>query len=139
MSAIAPITIADGQATPVNHIFNPVQTLEPVTFARNGDTSVPVVAQEQILASLKLAGRSSDAVNRAKLTLHIPVLEVPAGGTPQGYVAPPRVAYYNEVKIEFLLHNRSTAAQRTDLRVLAKNLLSNAQVVALVDTLEKMY
>ncbi len=139
MSAIAPITIVDGQGTPVSHVYNPIQSIDPATYSRNGDTAVPVVAQEQVLLSLKNGANTSEAVNRAKITLRIPVLETPAGGTSTGYVAPPRVAYFMQANIDLILPNRSTAAQRKDLRVLLSNLLLNAQVVSLIDTMERPY
>lgn len=140
MAAIAPIAVNDGQGTPVTHTFNPIQSVDPATYSRNGDTAVPVVGQEQILLSLKSADKaSSDAVNRAKITLRVPVLETPSGGSSSGYVAPPRVAYYLQVNVEALLPNRCTAAQRKDIRVMMANLLANAQVVSLIDTLERPY
>jgi hypothetical protein len=139
MAAIAPIAVNDGQATPVTHTYNPVQTGDLATFKRNGDTAVPVVGFESVVLSLKEANGSSEAVNRAKVTLRIPVLETPTGGTPSGYVAPPRVAYFMMATLEFILPNRSTAGQRKDLRYLAGNLLTNSQVIALIDTLERPY
>lgn len=138
MAAIAPIAVNDGQATPVSHVYNPVQTGD-ATYKRNGDTAVPVVGFESVIMTLKDANGSSEAVNRAKITLRIPVLETPAGGTGTGYVAPPRVAYFMQANIEFMLPNRSTAAQRKDLRVLSANLLANAQVIALIEALERPY
>lgn len=139
MAAIAPIVINDGQATPVAHTYNPIQTGELATYKRNGDTSVPVVGFESILLSLKEANGSSEAVNRAKFTLRIPVLETPSGGASSGYVAPPKVAYFLMAQLEFILPNRSTAAQRKDLRVLCANALANSQVVALIEQLERPY
>ena len=138
MSAIAPITIDDGQTTPVAHIYNPIMTLPP-TYVRNGDSSVPVVAQEKLVSSLKQGANTSDAINRAKMTLLIPVLETPSGGSSSGYVAPPKVAYYLQANVEFLLPNRSTEVQRKDLRVLTSNALLNSQIVSLVDKLESSY
>lgn len=139
MSAIASITINDGQATPVAHVFNPIQSGPPAIYARNGLAGVPVVGEEQIVLDLKMGARTSDAVNRVKMSLRVPVLEVPDGGTPSGYTAPPKVAYFEQVNVEFILPNRSTAAQRKDLRVLLTNLLSNAQVVDMVENLTKPY
>lgn len=139
MAAIASISINDGQATPVAHVFTPVQTMEPVTYANNASSSVPVVGQEQILLSLKNAARTSEAVNRAKVTLRIPVLEVPEGGASSGYTAPPKVAFVITANVEMILPNRSTAAQRKDARVLVSNLLTNAQVVDLIDQLVRPF
>lgn len=140
MAAIAPIAVNDGQVVPVTHTFNPIQSVDPATYSRNGDGSVPVVGQEQVLLSLKPGDKTkSEAVNRTKITLRIPVLETPTGGSSSGYVAPPRVAYYLQVNVEALLPNRCTAAQRKDARVMTSNLLLNPQVVALIDTLERPY
>lgn len=139
MAAIAPIAIQDGQGTPVTHTYNPVQTADPATYLRNGDTSVPVVGFEQIMLSLKNGANTSEAINRAKITLRIPVLETPDGGTPSGYVAPPKVAYYLQANIEFLSPNRSTAVQRKDLRVLAMDLLTDSQVISLIESMERPY
>lgn len=139
MAAIAPIAIADGQTTPVTHTFNPIQSIDPATYCRNGDTSVPVVGQERVLLSLKTGAAVSEAVSKALLTLRIPVLETPDGGTSSGYVAPPKVAYFLQATVSFFLPNRSTAVQRKDLRVLLKNLLGDAQVVELIDTMARPY
>lgn len=139
MAAIAPIAIVDGQTVPVTHTFNPIQSIDPATYSRNGDTSVPVIGQERILLSLKMGASTSDAVNRANLTLRIPVLETPEGGSSSGYVAPPKVAFYLQATVNFFLPNRCTAAHRKDLRVLLKNLLSDAQVVELIDTMARPY
>lgn len=139
MAAIAPIAVQDGQGTPVTHTYNPVQTGDVATYKRNGDTAVPVVGFESVMLSLKEANGSSESVNRAKVTLRIPVLETPDGGTPSGYVAPPRVAYFMQATLEFLLPNRSTAVQRKDLRVLAADLLTDSQVISLIETLERPY
>jgi hypothetical protein len=138
MAAIAPIAIVDGAGTPVTHTYNPVQTAD-ATYKRNGDTAVPVVGFESVVLTLKEANGSSEAVSRAKATLRIPVLETPTGGTPSGYVAPPKVAYFLMATLEFILPNRSTAAQRKDLRVLSANLLANSQVVSLIESLERPY
>lgn len=137
MAAIASISIND--SVPGAHVFNPIQSVDPATYARNGVVGTPVVGEEQIMLSLKLGARTSEAVNRVKVTLRIPVLETPDGGTPSGYVAPPKVAYHLMCNAEFVLPNRSTAAQREDLRVLMGNLLSNAQVVSLIEDLERPY
>lgn len=139
MAAIAPITVKDGASTPVDHSFNPIM-VDPATFRNNANNATPTVGQEEVSLTLKQGSNNvSEAINRATVTLRIPVLETPAGGSAAGYVAPPKVAYYLQVKVEALLPNRSTAAQRKDLRVMMSNLLLNSQVVSLIDTIEKPY
>lgn len=139
MAAIAPIALVDGQGTPVTHTYNPVMTGEKAMYKRNGDSAVPVVGFESLELGLKDANTSSDAVNRVKITLRIPVLETPTGGTPSGYVAPPRVAFTLMCNVEFILPNRSTAAQRKDMRILTSNALLNTQVAAVIEALERPY
>lgn len=139
MAAIAPIAIVDGQGTPVTHTYNPVMTGDVAVYKRNGDSSVPVVGFESLSVSLKDANGSSDAVNRVKISLRIPVLETPSGGAASGYVAPPRVAYFMMCNVEYILPNRSTAAQRKDLRILTSNAMLNSQCATLVDSLERPY
>lgn len=136
MSAIASMTITDGKAVPVNHVFNPVAT-QPATYHENGDATVPVVGENAITVSLKRA--NGDAVNRVKLSLRLPVLETTSGSAYTGYEAPPKVAYYLQANVDLLLPNRSTLDQRKDLRVLLSNLMLNAQVIGAVDSLEKPY
>lgn len=137
MSAIASISIDDGQVTPVTHQYNPVQT-DPPLYRENGDGTIPVFGQPTLMLSLK-ESNGGNAVNRAKVTIRVPVLETTSGSTYSGYEAPPKVAYFMLVNAEFLLPSRSTGDQRKDLRVLLTNLLANSQVVSLIDDLEKPY
>lgn len=134
MALIAPIVINDGAATPVAHTFNPV-SVNPAQY-REALANVPTVGQGMI--GIKI-GASNGAVQRVTLTLALPALEVPAGGTTAGYVAAPKAAYTNTVKAEFILPIRGTAAQRKDLRVLLLNLLANAQVIDAVDNMNVPY
>jgi len=138
MAAIAPISVLDGKATPASHVFNPVR-VDPATYRNNSDIGVPALAQESLVLSLSDATASSDGVQRAKVSLAIPVLEVPNGGTGLGYVAPPKVAFILRYNGEYILPNRATGAQKKDLRVLAMNTGANAQVVAMIELGEKPY
>lgn len=139
MAAIAPIAIQDGQATPVTHTFAPIATV-PATYNRNNVAGVPTVGEEQIMLSIaRKSSGNADAVNKARITIKVPVLETVAGGTVAGYEAPPRVAYYIQLNVEAMLPSRSTEAQRKDVRVMLKNLLLDTQVVNLIDKLESPY
>nr|APG77173.1 hypothetical protein [Shahe levi-like virus 3] len=137
MAQIATITINDGQTTPVAHAFNPIMSVPP-TYRRNGVTGQAVIANERLLLQAVLA-KTVNGVNRIQLELVVPVVETPAGGSATGYVAPPAIAHEMRVKVEFFFHQRSEKAGRKDLRTLLTNLLSNAQVVSLVDDLEQPY
>lgn len=139
MAAIAPITIDDGKATPVAHTFNPIASV-PASYNENGDSSVAAVGESQVVATLRRTnGQGTSTINRAKISLRIPVLETTVASSGTGYEAPPKIAYFMQATVECLLPERSTGDQRKDLRVLLTNLLSNAQVVSLVDSLETPY
>lgn len=137
MAAIAAITIADGQATPVNHTFNPVSTT-PATYRENGSATVPVIGQSNLVVDTSL-NASQTGISKTKVVLVIPVLETASGSTVGGYTPAPTVAYYLTAKLEFLMPSRSTAAQRKDLRVLLRNLLVDNQLVSAIDNLETSY
>jgi hypothetical protein len=137
MAQIAAISIADGQATAVTHVFNPIQSVPP-TYRRNGVAGQAAIAQERLLIDAILA-KTKDGVNKVRLELVVPVSEVPSGNASTGYVAPPGVAHEMRVKVEFFFHQRSESAGRKDLRVLLSNLLLNSQVIGAIDNLEKPY
>lgn len=137
MAQIATITINDGASTPVAHAFNPIASVPP-QYRRNGVAGVALIGQERLLIDTILA-KTKDGVNRIRLELVVPVMENPANGTQQGYVAAPGIAHEMRVKVEFFFHQRSESAGRKDLRVLLSNLLLNQQVVDVVDKLEQPY
>lgn len=137
MPQIAAITIKDGQSTPVNHVFNPIQSVPP-TYRRNGVSGQAAIAQERLLIDAVLA-KTKDGVNKVRLELVVPVSEVASGNASTGYVAPPGVAHEMRVKVEFFFHQRSESAGRKDLRTLLSNLLLDSQVVGVIDSLEKPY
>lgn len=135
MSAIAAITIADGKGSPVNHTYNPILSGLTAQF-RTADGALPLIGQETITIRQKVV---NPQVQSVVINLDLPALETATGANSSGYTASPKVAYTNRVSVTFMLPNRGTAAQRTDLRVLLKNLLANAQVVDYVDNLQPAY
>lgn len=137
MPQIASISINDGQATPVSHVFNPIMSVPP-TWRRNGVSGQAAIAQERLLVQTVLA-KSVNGVNRVQCELVVPVVEVPAGGTSTGYTAPPAIAHEMRVKVEFFYHQRSTKDGRKDVRTLLLNLLQNSQFAAANDDLEQSY
>lgn len=138
MSAIANIVINDGKSTPASHTYVPQQA-DPNAIYQTQNGSVPLAGQETVAITVNRDKNRAGGINRVTCTLSLPTMEEANGGTPSGYVAPPKVAFYDQVKIEFLLPSRGVAATRKDLRVLASNLLLNAQVIDAVENLNKPY
>lgn len=137
MAAIAPITLLDGQGTPVSHVFNPIATLPVALYNRNGVADQPAIAWEELKINAKPA--SNTGVRTVTVDLALPVLEQASGGSSSGYVAPPALAHTLRAKVTFYMHNRSTKANRKDLRVLIAAALANAQVVSAVEDFEQPY
>lgn len=138
MTALSSITVNDGKATPVAHLFTPV-TVKP-------DAAGAVVAKwldrspSQAIGWLPLtygvreplnSGRSSEGFYDVKVKLDYPVLEAlaPAGN---GYTPAPTVAYTLGAQTIFKLPERATAAEVTDIVTLHINALValKAEIIA---------
>lgn len=138
MAQIANIAVNDGKLpTPVSHVYVPMSTVPPM-YKRIDVAGQPTVAQEVVSIRFYPASKGS-SVDRVVIRLGIPVLEQPNSGSGSGYVAPPKVAYELTSKHEFFLPTRSVNTDRKDLRVLAKNLLDNAQVIDVIENLAQPY
>lgn len=116
MAAIANLTLADGQATPVNHTFTAKGVRNGVSKWKDQvggiDAGMPVAT-----FSLRESTTSSP-MTKIVMKIRLPVLE-----TDPSFLVP-TVAFENFVNIEFATHNLSTLAQRKDLLAFAKNLLA---------------
>jgi hypothetical protein len=138
MSAIAALTLADGQATPANHTFNPVN-IDAAGVAKWADRSGGIALGFPV-TSFSL--RNPSKTNRnyklaAKVVL--PVLEVTSPSTSTGIQPAPTLAYNLTANLEMILPERSTAAQRDDLRAYLKNFLANAVITSACQNFESVY
>ena len=144
MTAIAALTLADGQATPVNKTFSPV-TIDSAGVAkwadRSGGIAIGFNTVSMRLRTPVTSGRisSADRVYRLNLKVVTPVLEVTSASTGTGIQPAPTKAYEPYANIELVLPERSTLQQRKDLLAYAKNLLSNAVVTQGVENFEQIY
>lgn len=140
--ARANVVISDGKATPVAHTFNPAEEGELDLFEdRVGGIPIgfPVIVVRFRRPPSAQAGGVSDATKRAykvMLNLHLPVLEVTSPSTGTGIQPAPTVAYICRFNSEWVLPERSTLADRKDLRALAYNLLANADIRKVLEDLE---
>lgn len=126
MSAIANITVFDGQATPVSHTF----VAESVSRDKNTVTAtykeavlgVPDYAQGRITVKRTNLG---SGVKRTSVRVEMPVMESVSGVNAAGYTAAPKVAYVDTMEAVGLFHERSLIAGRRSVRQLITNLLGN--------------
>ena len=139
MTAIATLTIADGQATPANHTFAPVN-IDQAGVARWADRSGGVALGFPVISfSLRAPTKTSRSY---KLTAKVvtPVLEVTSPSTSTGIQPAPTKAYDITFNVEATLPERSTLQQRKDAYAFLKNFLANATVMqAAVENFESVY
>ena len=136
MSQIANISIADGKSTPVVHVFGPV-TSAPEAMYREALVGLPLLGQAVVSSALKSAANAP--MQRVRVKLSLPALETATGQNASGYTAAPKVAYSNDVIVDFLLPSRGTPDQRKDLRVMLSNLMKDPQIIDLIDNLSPQY
>lgn len=128
MPAIASIAIQDGLGTPQTHTFTPRQTNPALYRNSNSDASASGVQyDETLLVDVRI---NPTGISKVNLTMKVPHSD--------SSVSPAR-EWFEQVKVEFFLSNLSTVADRKDIRTLLKNLLADAQIVAVVDNLEFPY
>lgn len=140
MANIGNIVINDGKPTPVAH-----------TFAPNGNTGTEASYVDRALGvslgfpsintRLTLPGKVAGAsqLNKIRINLKVPRLEEVAGSTSNGFAPAPRLAYLGSFEGSFIFHERATAQERKDVRILIANLLAAPAIVDLIDNLAPAY
>lgn len=128
MTAIAALTISDGQATPVAHTFSPVN-IDAAGVAKWCDRSGGIALG---YPTITFSMRQPTKANRNyKVTTKVvyPVLEQTSASTATGIQPAPTKAYDLIFNGEFILPERSTLAQRNDVFAYVKNYFANAAVI----------
>jgi len=138
MTQLANIVINDGQATPVAHTFSPVN-IDVNGVAKLADRSGGISIGFPIL-TLSVRSPSKGTPNykvMGKLT--VPTLEATSPSTSTGIQPAPTVAYSCLATFEFVLPERCTLAERSNVLAYLKNYLANANVTTAVTTYEAIY
>lgn len=137
MAAIASISINDGQTPPVAHAFSPAR--HSGDLVEWHDRSAGVVAGfKKISVSTRFAGKDN-AGQRIRIKIQDPTLAVTAPASGTGVQPNPVAAYETLATLEFLLPTPAGVQQRKDVLAYVKNLLSNSQIVAMVENLDAPY
>lgn len=142
MATAIAITLADAQATPVTHTFNPIGLDPKKTFwfidqsASNAigywKISVEVTQPPQAMPGESSARR----VYRYRVGLHEPVLETVSNSTVSGIAPAPTIAYIPRSFTEFVLPERCTAQDRKTIRKMHAALLADAQISGVIENLQ---
>lgn len=138
MSATA-ITLADAQATPVDHVFTPNARLADGTMIWEELGGVPLGSYKLTAQLVRppVAGQgvsARDRVSRIKIGIHTPILET-LGTSDSGLTPAPQVAYIPRFVGEFIFSERSSLQERKNVRKFAYNALNESQLKSMVEDL----
>jgi len=141
MAVATNIVLADALATPVNHTFLPIG-MDPssdafyfVDQSQSNEIGYWRIGVRIKAPSAPKAGESSkNRVRRIQISLEEPILEALSNNS-AGYTPSPTVAYIPRANIEYVLHERCSLQNRKDLRKMSYNLLNDANIVSVVESL----
>ncbi len=137
MGAIASISLADGQASPVSHTFNVQngqQADEPARWLEKTAGSYAGFLRLAALVRRSTANRSTKVIYKVDL----PTLAV-IGTAANGVQPLPTVAYTVSAEVTFTLPDACSDANRKDILAYVKNLLANAAVTDNVVNMSPTY
>lgn len=129
MAQRAPIVLADGQTTPANVTFSPDNS--PVGEVSFSDKSTGVAAFFRRIVVKYSAISSQRKTTRTQYEVHLPVT-----GTVDGVT---KVIRTLRAKVEFVLPDETTDAERKDLHAFVVNGLGNTLVRGNMRDLDPIY
>lgn len=148
MPSLASFVVNDGQATPVVHTFSPVRIDEKGVasfFDRSGGIAIGfprfTISLKEPVNPIRV-GLASDARKRnykAIMTWDVPVLESTSAATGTGIAPAPTVAYVHSGRLELILPERGTLANRNDLLAYVTNTLWHTTIKSVIQNLEAYY
>lgn len=123
MAQIANITLADGQTTPANHTFEPMN-------AQNGDSpalwlnkeATSNIGYRKITLSVKYV---ANGISKVRVVIADPVLATPSAGCCVDQNTP-AIAYTDFFDATFTIPFAATLQNKKDILAYAKNLLGTA-------------
>jgi hypothetical protein len=138
------IVLADAAGTPVNHTFLPIGKDDSgVYWFEDQSRPTPIgfwqigIGTKRPTTATNGTSSSAERVYRVKVTLKMPTLET-LGTNDAGITPPPTIAYVERFSGEYILPERTTLAERKDVRKMGMNLLNDAIIIALVEQLQTL-
>lgn len=138
MAIRANITLTDGATTPVNHVYYPTEQVGSVLNWVDRTATAIAVGQNKLSVSQKSPTKQSPTY-KMSWKLVQPTLAVTSPATGTGIEPAPFVAYSSLATIEFVLHERSTLQERTDLLLMLRDLLNEAILTNQVENLDLIW
>lgn len=128
MAAQAALTLLDGKATPVSHVFDPKGARESVSGKQVAQWRDQNFTNREAFWSIKEehADPNKNGVEKFRYVIDLPTLESPAsGGT---FAPPPTRAYGTMAVVEYWVHSRASAIELADIVAIVKNFTASAYV-----------
>jgi len=113
MAAFGNVTIYDALATPVLHTLSPMSNNGETCIWRESAASSVLAAIVLQMSRIKV--KSNSGLERFRLKLIVPALEVVTGSNSSGYTAAPRLAYTLQAVTDYTIPSRASTQQRTDI------------------------
>lgn len=139
MPGIGNVVINDGATTPVAHTFAPAGISGITASLADRSGGIPVGYYTMDLSLRQPSPQSLEKMFLATIRIKTPILEQTSPSTATGIQPAPTVGYTPIFEGKFWLPERSTLQDRKNLRAFAKNVMNDAVVTALVETLENVY
>lgn len=138
MSAIAPLVANDGKTTPIAHTFTPIKIDgDTAIFAdKSASYAVGFNRLDVTVRPPVMSTPMSKRAYRVSFKLWLPTLEVTSPSTGTGIQPAPTKAYELFAETTFLVPERASKIERTDLFVLHYNLMNLTAVKAAIIDLE---
>lgn len=136
MSALASISLAD--SVPTTRVFSPVN-IDSAGVAKLADRSGGIAIGFPQISLLVRQPSKASRNYRVSGKVVVPTLEVTAPSTATGIQPAPTKAYDLLGTFEFVLPERSTLLERSNLIALVQSFLSNDVVADAVTTFETIY
>lgn len=143
MPQMASIVINDGQATPVAHTFAPSTSQGEVFMFedRSGGIAIgyPSISMSYKRPAPGMNGDASNAnsrVHRIRVKIAVPTLESTSAATGTGIPPAPTISHVHMQNAEWVMPEKGTLQERKNLVAYAKNLLSDANVLKVLQDQE---
>lgn len=136
MAQIASLSLADGQTTPVTHVFipqAPQQGKTPSQWIEKGDGPAVGFNRVTLLVDFKASGPS-----KVRVVIAAPSIAI-LGANCCVDLSTPQVTYTEFFDGTFTLPFQATSQNRKDILAFAKNMLGSSVMTAAVVNLEPAY
>lgn len=139
MAAIFAVILANGEATPVNKTFDPVNIIGDVANWADRSSGIALGYPTVTLSVRPPVNGAKTRNNKVAFRVITPVLEVTSPSTATGIQPAPTKAYDLIFDGSFILPERCALAERKNILAFAKNALGHAVLQNAVWNLEPVY